>query len=310
MLHWGLCRQAVEVGWVDMVRATSSHRRVGRGFTLIELIVVISIMLLLLASLIGGYSTMQKAQRLRNSTEKVLSTLHLARSLAIANNAIYHVRVENYHEPIAESPDPFSDQCISVYCYTKASDAIAVSDDTSNDQKARDVAAKYQTAWAAYPGATGDAPVWNTSARNIGSKVAAPAPPEMVQYCANYCVSRVSMDPATYLGVQGPDESAPATPAPKIVQFFPDGTIQFPSCGANWGMYVLFVTDHAVLPGATRTAQNDFRETKDATVEANLERRIGHEGKGGSVHIRMIRLLKGGSIKLLDPKVQVEHLKL
>jgi hypothetical protein len=114
------------------------------------------------------------------------------------------------------------------------------------------------------------------------------------------------MDPQTCLGVQGPDNYT--TVPPKVIQFFPDGTIQFQSLGNDWNWYVVFVTDQ--IGGGTLP---DLRQTDQGNVvpaDSNYARRVAQEGKGGSVHIRMIRLLKGGSIKLLDPKVHVEHLKL
>lgn len=93
------------------------------GFSLLEVMVVAVVVMIFSAMLLGGITYMMNNQRLSTSTDKVLSTLNLAKSLAITHNAIYQVRIQNYTE-INGAPD-FT-QAISVHCFPRANAALSV----------------------------------------------------------------------------------------------------------------------------------------------------------------------------------------
>lgn len=91
-----------------------------RGVTYLEMIVVIAILTLLAASLVGGLRSLRGANRLHSSVEAVANTISLARSRAIGDNAIYHVRVLNRG---------FNDQHIQVYHFPRTSHALRADDE-------------------------------------------------------------------------------------------------------------------------------------------------------------------------------------
>jgi len=86
-----------------------------RGFTLLEILLVMGMILLLTSLLIGGFSDMAAARRIGNSLERVVNTISLARSHAIADNAITHIRIENTSA---------QQQFIGVYRFKKVGEAI------------------------------------------------------------------------------------------------------------------------------------------------------------------------------------------
>jgi type II secretory pathway pseudopilin PulG len=79
------------------------------------MIIVVVIMLILFGIVASSLTGFARARKVRNSIERVATVLHVARSKAISDNAIYHVRVEN------RGPD---NQWISIYRFPKASDAL------------------------------------------------------------------------------------------------------------------------------------------------------------------------------------------
>ena len=99
-------------------------RRGDRGFTMLELLVVMGIIVVLVGMVASGLSGMTRTRRVKNSTSTVLNMIHMARSRAISDNAITHVRVENSD----------TEQRISVYRFPKAADAIRA---TSNTEVAK-----------------------------------------------------------------------------------------------------------------------------------------------------------------------------
>jgi len=266
---------------------------------MLEMAAVLGIVAFLFIALIGGFASMQKNLRLSNSTKKVLSTLYLARSLAIGNNAIYHVRIENWHAVTASqpNPNPFSEQYIRVYYFPNTDEALAV---TKEDNVVWDI-------------------FWD--------KKTTPQPP--VNY--NYRVGSVQMDPQTYLGIQ--NTYGATAPSTAVLSFNPDGTANTPG---GTGMY-FYVTD--VMTGGSKasTPNNDYRDIKapmlatmtpyggnqpDGTayyLQLNNNRHCtfnsgfqaqqidasGSPAAGGNStpqpSLRMIRVLPGGSIKLLEP---------
>ncbi|MBI3832014.1 MAG: prepilin-type N-terminal cleavage/methylation domain-containing protein [Planctomycetes bacterium] len=98
----------------------------GRGFTMIEILVVIGIILIIVTLLVGGYADLLQARRLGHSVERVVNTISYARNLAIQDKAITHVRIEN------RGPN---DQWVGVYRFPKISDAIAATTEKSVQDK-------------------------------------------------------------------------------------------------------------------------------------------------------------------------------
>jgi len=241
---------------------------------MLEMVTVMAIVVILVASLVGGFAAMQKNQRLASSTQKVLSTLYLARSLAIGSNAIYHVRIENWHTATGSSPDPYSEQYIRIYYFPKIQDALAVTRE--------------------------DVLVWDNT-----------------QSPVNYRVGSVQMDPLVYLGIQNtPNATAPST---DVLSFNPDGTANTP-VGAGMYFFVTDVTDYrdmkdpllgTMLPnGATYYAQlnnkrhDDFNSGGQPKLDAVGKPVLDSNNKPirtPQPSLRMIRVLPGGSIKLLEP---------
>jgi prepilin-type N-terminal cleavage/methylation domain-containing protein len=73
------------------------NRRVGvRGFTLTELLVVFGIIAILATMLMAGFMRMQQNARLTGMTDRVLSHLQLARSMAINHGAVYRVEIKSF----------------------------------------------------------------------------------------------------------------------------------------------------------------------------------------------------------------------
>src|SRR3990167_9483205 len=56
-----------------------------KGFTVIELLIVVTIMALLIAVVLPGFSSFRKSQILSNSSEEILSSLSRARSETLAS---------------------------------------------------------------------------------------------------------------------------------------------------------------------------------------------------------------------------------
>lgn len=95
--------------------ADRQGNRARRGFTLVEMIVVMAIMILLFIFLVGGLADLAASRKLYNAVEQVANSSALARSKAISDNAIYHVRAMN------KAAD---EQWIGVYRFKKASNAL------------------------------------------------------------------------------------------------------------------------------------------------------------------------------------------
>lgn len=259
-----------------------------RGYTLLEIVVVVAIMAILGVVLLGGYGRMQKNQRLANSAEKVLATIHMARSLAISNNAIYHLRIEDYEvvngmaNPVVAKLTPA--QCISVYCYPSNTAALRVIKEphpTSEDW------------WSPHPTLTVKTPAGYGPALNVLTN----------QPFDNYRLQRVKLEPNTYLGVQDPVREVNEG---VVLSFFPDGT-----ASENVVFYV--TDDEGVLTDWNASGQTypPYDDKSKPLAErqrvAELRRYCFNETKdpltgsayGDQSRFRMFRVLRGGLIKQL-----------
>lgn len=92
------------------------------GFTLTELLVVIAVMMVVMGMLVINLAQLSRNQKVRSSEEAVVNTIALARSMAISDNAIYHVRVENAGK---------DNQWIGVYRFPRVTDALSAGHDLS-----------------------------------------------------------------------------------------------------------------------------------------------------------------------------------
>lgn len=293
-----------------------SHRR--PGFTLIELVVVITIMTILAAMLVSGYASMQKTQRLNNAADKVLSMLYKARSLAISNNAIYLVRLQDgyWSDPLTINPvtgRPKDDgQWIMLYRYTSTSEALSIHT-TLDMGPGRNAACslsippeeRYQqmmdeaTKMAATDPTAAD--LHRTKAEQLCKNPNRPDANGDPMFYNNYRPDQVKLDQGTYLGIQAPLPPAPSPSGPlnDVIFFYPDGTAS--------KSITIFVTDLSYDTYASRTPQNDFRDDRSPTVaaevyaERNQERTEAHADArhARNLNIRMVQVLRGGMIKML-----------
>jgi uncharacterized protein (TIGR02596 family) len=84
--------------------ARKAHRR---GFSLIELLTVVVILLITLSLTVPAISDILKASSLTNAGEQVISTLNIARQTAIALNRTVEVRIYRYELPGETTPGRF-----------------------------------------------------------------------------------------------------------------------------------------------------------------------------------------------------------
>ncbi len=106
-------------GWGKVAGAVTGGASL-RGLTLIEILVVISIVSILTAGLVSGIHSMTGGEELSKSIDSVVRMVSLARNRAITDNAVFHVRVENRN---------FNDQKISVHRFPTLSDALKATDE-------------------------------------------------------------------------------------------------------------------------------------------------------------------------------------
>ena len=253
------------------------------GFTVIEIIIVAGIILILTASILGGYANFQQHHRLSASVDRVLSTFHLARSLAISNNAIYHIRIEDY-EVVDATTNPVTaklipENFVSIYSYARSADAIRVQEEPhplSDD--------------------------WWNSHFALTDKAGEPFknPYDTTKPYNNRRVERNKLEMGTYVGVQNPVKEVEKG---AVLSFYPDGTasesIVFFVTAEDAKLYddegkVYEARDNKALTLLERQTIADLRRNAVNGVKRTDGGSYGDDGK-----IRIIQVLKGGMIKLL-----------
>ena len=107
----------VRIGGAEQQRVSRSFV-CARAFTLLEMLVVLTVILILTSSIISGYTTMQRNQRLSKAFDKLTVTLNLAKNLAITNNAVTFVEVTG---------DPTNPpQVLKIHVFPNAADGLKV----------------------------------------------------------------------------------------------------------------------------------------------------------------------------------------
>ncbi|MBE7464006.1 MAG: prepilin-type N-terminal cleavage/methylation domain-containing protein [Planctomycetes bacterium] len=193
----------------------------GRGFTMIELLVVISIIVLAMSLMIGGLSDLNQRRRLSAAAETVTSAIALARSTAISERAVVHVRIENKGA---------NAQYVGVYRFPKTSDALRATTDAEvvlmggwNESSDTALLTNYRVSVSQLPANTwfeteyDPAQVWDgTRDRFQPLSVIHPAPDTTLYY--------KDTNDVTLLPRVIPNYSAYAAKAHQLIYFYPDGS--------------------------------------------------------------------------------------
>jgi len=251
----------------ETIRATTGRPLL--GFTMLELLVVLAIILFVTASVVGGYSNMQKAQRLNTSVDRVINALNLARSTAISRNAVCHVRIINTDT---------TEQAISVQSYTNTSTALQVrleSDATNTGPNAwsptsGDTLTKVAELERYAVEAETRTPPDTVLAENYRKGKLLYYNPVTTQPYNNYRVEYLKLQPQVWFGVQS------AALSPPLLFFYPDG-----SASVNTTFFV--------------TENEQWRDSS-----ANSTR--GDAFTKGQANLRMVRVFQGGMIKQLNQR--------
>jgi len=259
---------------------------------MLEMVIAMIIIAILALSLMGGYVNMQRTQRLSNAAEKVLSTLHLARSMAISNNAVYHVRLEDY-EVISATSNPITARLLkephlSVYCFPSTSDAVSVITEPAPTGK---------NWWSEHGALDFSDPADPTRVKRLSYLNKYTNQP-----LNNYRIERVGLEQHAGMGVQDPVRDFSAGNGP-LLYFNPDGT-------ASQNMTFFVADDEAKLYDDTGKAYSVIDDKSKALAERqmvaelrkrsyNQEKTTGNRLYGDQNQLRMIRVYRGGMIKLV-----------
>ena len=251
-----------------------------RGMSMIELLVVVAIMAILTTSLIAGYARFTSQNKVNAALQQIESALRLARNLAIANNHVYHVRLESTDlnstipnpdatdvaHPFVSNPNykkPLDQQYIAINCFKDLSYSYKVNEQFQNGV------------------------IWNKS-NNKAIENALIAP--------NASIIFEALPYKTYSGIQFLDTAV--VPFDLVLSFHPDGS-------ASQAM-TYFVTDdprHADDLSLSESAPANYIALQDDRINLN---KAGDFAKNSTTMVRgtvkMLQVYIGGMIKVL-PKV-------
>lgn len=265
-----------------------------KGFTVIELLFVGLLILTIFLLIFTSATAMLRSGRVSNSTQKIVSTINLARNLAITHNSIYHVRIQNY----AMYPQQVGagwnyvehrEQVISVHCFPNTSEALKINSIVRKPTAGERIGYPRSAGPAPAAGApqSGDAWSWQPTLNGTNN---------------NYLVERVLLETGTYFGIQYNPNTTPTVPDDDVALYFlPDGT-------ASENM-TLFVTNEIQLrdspapppPAAFNEAEwleinrgryNLFNNT--APLSETLRVKISILPQ-----IEMVQIYKGGMVRAL-----------
>jgi type II secretory pathway pseudopilin PulG len=264
---------------------------------MLELIVVVTVMAILSASLVSGYTTLQKNQRLNSATDKVMSMLYKARSLAISNNAVYHVRIDNFHQ---------KEQYVSIYKYARIAEALQVHFDPgppmNTSYTPNPVPGKPNRQMAVLgPNALNPTPnlsFVNPETQWLDSTTGLPDPAQPAYMYNNVMVDSVKLEPHTYAGIQVPMDSG--VPSSQMIFFYPDGTAE-----TGPSAFIIYVTDddnlweNRTVDATTYTGINNARLK---LYGQKIPEASPVTSTTPTSQVQMIQVLRGGLIKTLKHK--------
>lgn len=245
-----------------------------RGVTMIELIVVIGIIAFVAMSFISGLIRYQSRYKANAALNMVDSALHYARNLAIANNAVYHIRFENVFETnpadttltAPASRTPLDAQSVGIYCFPVMSQAMAVTEESQTK--------------------------WNPSKRLVS--------PAGITY-SNYLVDRTVLPQGAYCGFHY--TGAVSSPYDSVLYFMPDGTMYFSANGSVRTGAMIFVTDNPDYADNRSLAAPDYsllQENRRLFFNTHTPPVTSSKMKGKPVGIvRMLTIYIGGLIKTM-----------
>lgn len=266
------------------IRASSAPEKIRnakRGITLTEMLVVLAIIGILGTLTLGAYNRMQANARVAAATDRVMTLLQQARSLAISQNAIVHIRIQNtwdpatvdaFGNPIPERP---GEQYLSIQRFPKTTNAQKVVSTTDVDE------ASDPHAWSPWPPvkdpSTGEY-IINTSAATLNTTTTAPYD--------NYRLDMCRLDKPLYVGLQGVkgDTTAPTT----VLSFYPDGSAS--------AAVTLFVTDDVTFC-ENQPAPVVYQLVNDNRWDA-FNQKVANPVAKQWMRINMIDVYQGGLIKL------------
>ncbi|HYG76334.1 MAG TPA: type II secretion system protein [Planctomycetota bacterium] len=306
-----------------------------RGFSVPELIVVVAIMVILSASLISGYVNMQKNQRMKSATERFVTILHTARSLAITNNAVYHVYIDNW-QPGVTTGQRFDDQSISIQCYPEVSRALRINDEldmgittdrtlvqaedfpsslSTSPQVAQAMIAALDTQLASAVSPQREALLLRrkgyTNERDTMPYNDDGDPPTDRAF-TNWRVDHVRFTNWIYVGVQNDLnklKSDPAVVNPPVLSFLPDGTasttLQFYVTDdenlADDKLAVLDTTPEDLYQKTNNTRWQVFYEANDPLLGKTLiTSTTPTRARRKDAQVSIIQVFRGGIIKVLQ----------
>jgi uncharacterized protein (TIGR02596 family) len=107
-----------------MKMSLSAARRVRRGFTLVEILIVLALIAMLLFFTVPGLKDVLKGSKLTNAADQMVGDLNLARQTAIKESIPVEVRFFKFRDPVAQNEERFS----AYQCYRLAQDLNSPSD--------------------------------------------------------------------------------------------------------------------------------------------------------------------------------------
>ena len=280
-----LCRQGIFAMNENVERGGGEGVRPARprGVTFIELTVVIAIMAAVAVSFISGLIRYQSRYKATAALNMVDSALHYARNLAIANNAIYHVRFENVFETnpsdTTQTTDPtlrkpLDQQSIGIYCFPNLSQAMGVTEESQVNLSNGHGWNEYRTL---------------TTPANITHD--------------NYLINRTVLPQGAYVGFHYTGTASP--PYDRVLYFMPDGTMYFSADGSTRTGAMIFVTDNKDYADDRSLAATDYAYLQDNRRQFfNYHTPPANEYKPQNCSkptgiVRMLTIYMGGMIKIL-----------
>jgi Tfp pilus assembly protein PilE len=251
------------------------------GYTVVEIMISVAVLMILSIFIFAGVSEMMINARLTTSANKILSTLSLARNLAISNNAIYHVRIQNFSTFTDGSgkASEYTEQAIGVYYFPHTNDALLAS--TQDRLTGDPTEAGYQ---------------WSDQSKYDPAKA------------KNARVEYVPLERDTFIGIQYPKSTSSMPTTDNILYFFPDGTAS--------GNFQIFITNDPVLKDNPKRLSEPekadwvevnstryiafYREKDPEEEKNNTQKKMNSRAGIQLIQVNkagMVRFARGGEVK-------------